>query len=46
MDLLHIIVKPVCSLLLYDDKVIHSNNSLAHMKSIIQCKRTVTVKYL
>jgi hypothetical protein len=37
MDLLHIIVEPVFSLLLCDDKVIYYNNSLAHMKSIMQC---------
>jgi len=46
MDLLHIIVKPVFSLLLCKDKAIYYNNSLAHMKFIIQCKTTVTVKYL
>ena len=46
MDLLHIIVKPVFSLLLCDNWVIYYNNSLAHMKSIMQCKTTVTMKYL
>jgi len=46
MDLVHIIVKPVFILLLYDDKVIYYNISLVHMKSIIQCKTTVTLKCL